>query len=78
MHILRVGVAYLTFIPRDRSTIKGPPPSKNSIHDADCKKNKTMPDFAAVKELVYKSSFMLIILCRFRGVGRNLRKGGLS
>ena len=40
-------------IPHDRSTIKGPPsPSNNSIHNADCKKSRTMPDFAAVKELV--------------------------
>ena len=44
VHILRVGVTY--------STIKGPPPSNNSIHNAYCKKSKPMPDFVAVKELV--------------------------
>ncbi len=31
---------------------KGPPPSNDSLHDAYCKKSKTMPDFVAVKELV--------------------------
>ncbi len=45
-YILRV------VIPRDRSTIKGPPPSNASLHDAYCKKSKTMPDIVAVKELV--------------------------
>ncbi len=49
VHILRVGVVYLT-LPRDSSTIKGPPPSNDSLHDAYCKKSKTMPDFVAVKE----------------------------
>ncbi len=44
---LRVGVVYLTYT-------KGPPPqpSNDSLHDAYCKKSKTMPDFVAVKELV--------------------------
>ena len=51
MHILRVGVAYLAYIPRDRSTIKETSPSNNSIHDADYKKSKAMPDFTAVIEL---------------------------
>ncbi len=40
---------YIWLIPRDRSSIKDLP---NSIHDAYCKKSKTMPDFVAVKELV--------------------------
>ncbi len=44
----------ISLIPRDHSasTIKGPPPSNESLHDAYCKKSKTMPDFVAVKELV--------------------------
>ncbi len=52
MHILRarVGVVYLTYTTRDRSTTKGPPTSNNSIHGADCKKSKL--DFSVIKELV--------------------------
>ena len=40
---------YIWLVPRDRSIIKGPPPSNASLHDAYCKKSKTMLDFVAVK-----------------------------
>ena len=37
---------------RSRGGRKSDIDSNNSIHDTYCKKSKTMPDFAAVKELV--------------------------
>ena len=40
-----------------------PPPSNNSIHDADCKKNKTMSDFVAIKELVEQHVNSYIYRC---------------